>query len=1062
MGFARITGSLLCLLALAQTGLAVEPWLDVGKTHIYFRVDGEPAVVPDDVLIDIANSGSTAELAGDLTRALARRERFRDIVIEERPPEGGQEKTVLLVSAHASPLVRAVVIQGVDGDALPASRLRGFIEVREGRRLPDVEWIARDAQRLQAGIRERGFPAAVVNGRPVPVGPSKIDVEFLVRFGRPCLIADFVPLKERHSGFQGIQYGDLCDVGAVGTAIRDEETRLRNQGFINARLYVDPKTALQTSEDGTRASLRYWFERGGRWELQVLTDPGENHLETDFASATGFVLGDLAFLSREELRTRILGYLRRQGYVDARVSQASVRRAAGGVTQLVYQVSPGPQILIDYEATVFRGDLPGTREDALDELGLRPSLLSLSARVPYVEEDLPAMRSTLRDMFDAQGYLNAQVADPEVFRQPGLGTVRLEFATARGPRFVIRSVAMAGLPKDMEQSVVAERDLLKAGSPVSPAEIDNFVAQVRNQLAARGYRRPEIERPATTCTPPEVAAEGPAFLCTPEGAGIVQVDLRLRVKPGPLFRVGDISVDSVPFDKGERVLAESELTRGEPLVVERTSDARERILRHGLFGNVVLLGADSIEVAPEEASRAEVRRDITVLATRPETWNLTLNPSYNTTKGYVFNGEFRRNNLTHDGLQLFLQGTVAQEHHQRSTAESSGQRPGYSVSANLREPFTRFGNWVSPFDFNFITLSYAFDVRDEQRDVVQAQSDITWRPRWYGLDFLHKLELSYMYSGYRYRSEISEPKKIIDHSNDIDVVELQWTSRIDTRDSPVWPRNGILLSLQAGHSGPELGSESAYERYAGELGLFAGLTRKWSAAFSVGGRRITSVRSPGSRRETLSSLLVRGFSTSDEVLGPLLWEREGETNTLHQIPATSLFFGRSEFRLRDPLSNWGWVFFFDTATAYIRDSEARRLSEELGIPAEDADDPRRCSPYQRCILGNDPVTLRLQQAGFLKSYWDSSYKSAGFGLRYLIGDMFALTLDWGIPIADPAGQGEGCLSYADVVGKPSPAELPACINRRPSWLRDWNSAGNIRHNAFEMLKHTYISIEGRL
>jgi outer membrane protein assembly factor BamA len=533
--------------------------------------------------------------------------------------------------------------------------------------------------------------------------------------------------------------------------------------------------------------------------------------------------------------------------------------------------------------------------------------------------------------------------------------------------------------------------------------------------------------------------------------------------------VGKVTARDVPFGKESAVLDAAGIRSGDLLSTKLLADARARILRHGLFGSVVFEGADVLSITEEERNSDTATRDVNIVVFKQRNWNLTLNPSWNSDRGYGFSTDFQRNNLTENGVQFLFNTMIAQEPYQNtaSNGPSFGQVPGFSLSAGLREALFRVGPVQTPFDFNFITLGQEVDVRDERRTTTHLQSDLTWRPFWFGKEFTHRLELSYGFSGYPLGG-VSKPVKVIDNSNNVGVIEVTVNSAIDTRNNPVWPRKGYTLALGLTHADSQLGSDVDYDKYSVDGSVFFPLTRSWTQAFFVGGKQVTAVKAPGNKREKISAAQVRGFPAIDSQLGPLLWYLEKDTSgvcvaKLAQAAATHLVHSRAEMRYRSSNSSWGVSFFYDAANAFFSEGEMDSLNSQLSNVASGAD--FTCPQNAARVIGNDVIRLDAKGAGVFSDVVRSSYQSAGVGFRLFLADMFALHLDWGIPTYDPNGNTKECSSYAEPYAARGTATsapvAPTCISRKPQYVREWNSVPNGLRNALDFLARTQISIEGK-
>ncbi len=1048
--------------------LAESPKFIIGDTWIHFRVDDTDKELPSEVILQLARSAtgaSTETLSSELVHALGSTQRYRDIIIER--VQGKENKIHILASARTAWTIESIQFKNPRNSPENSSQLQTMIESRTDQPVLGLQSIDIDSLRIENSLKRQGFLKAKVRYFVKEKSKGKLDITFIIDRGNPCLIADFLPLAEPLRIFRYISSGDRCNRDSIANQIREEESRLRNQGFINARLQFNPETDLIPTTDRERATLRYKYLAGEKWSLQIVDRANGSSVEEDFMRKTGFVLGDLAFSNANDIQAQVEIYFREQGYADVVVNPSEINNPAANEKRLRFEVDKGPSLFVEHNSTEFVGDLAIPTKEAIETLGIVPGFFDLGSGVPYIESELESKGKVLQDYLANKGYLDAKVGTLQSTRTVGSDKLRLRVPVKSGKRYVIKKVILEGKPVGLDTSGLLE-EFLPEGQSLQASQLARFESVLQNELQMNGWRTGKVQMPLSKCTGDDKDSRA-LLLCTPNDDSTIAAEIIVKIDAGPVFRIGKISAGDIPFEKAEAVLDAAGLMSGDILSSRQLANARDRILKHGLFGSVTFQGADTLAISDVERKDAAIFRDIVITATRPRNWNLTLNPSWSSDRGYGFQTDFRRNNISSDGLQFFVQSTITQEPYQNTSSNgiAAGQVPGVSVSTGLREAFFRAGPWVTPFDFNYVTIGEEIDVRAERRETTRIQSDIAWRPYWFGMEFTHKLETSYSLSAYPLGG-VSQPVKIIDRSNNVGALEVSASTALDTRNNPIWPRKGWILSLGVSHSNTKLGSDVDYDKFSGDYSQYFALSRNLTQSFSILGRHITSVDSPGARREKISSLQVRGFPAIDTSLGPLLWYLETDnrgncTAKLTQAAATNLFSGRTETRWRSAHSNWATVLFYDAASSYFSRGQVDTLNTRLRNSSNDTNSA--CPQSAARVIGNDAVDLDLLQGGFFGDFARTSYQSAGLGLRFFLADMFALHVDWGFPTHDPSDGNPSCKPFSSPYGEarapgvaPTP---PSCISRRPSYFQEWNSTRNVLQNSFNFLLRTQISIEGK-
>lgn len=244
-----------------------------------------------------------------------------------------------------------------------------------------------------------------------------------------------------------------------------------------------------------------------------------------------------------------------------------------------------------------------------------------------------------------------------------------------------------------------------------------------------------------------------------------------------------------------------------------------------------------------------------------------------------------------------------------------------------------------------------------------------------------------------------------------------------------------------------LDSDVAYDRYMLASHFYIPLLARWNHVLSGGfvaisdvtNDRKETVTAPESRRSALTGrALVRGFPEYGRSLGPLIWlnlepapgeSRDNCPNAIRSIGATNLIYAKYELRYRtQALSNMlGLAWFLDSGAAFFTEQELKTISGRI-----DEETSQNSASSDGCVLAAARIyqgrEVRLDSpATVLESYWQSAYVSSGMGLRFIIPNFAAISLDWGLPLRDPATlASQECLFIDDAEAS---EVAPSCLKR---------------------------------
>ncbi len=203
----------------------------------------------------------------------------------------------------------------------------------------------------------------------------------------------------------------------------------------------------------------------------------------------------------------------------------------------------------------------------------------------YLKRWLDRDVEELMRVYRTIGYLDANVANRDVKRNRDERTVAIRLEIDEGPRTVVGSLRFEGLP-DGPPAPLLEKLSLVEGAPYNPALIGRDQYRIFSFLAEEGYPAATVDYSDTTVN---------------NRASII-----FQVVPGPLARIGAITVTGNEQTRKEFVLRELRFHTGELFNRRTLMESRDRLFQTGLYMSVVIVPES---ITPEERVpiRIEVR-----------------------------------------------------------------------------------------------------------------------------------------------------------------------------------------------------------------------------------------------------------------------------------------------------------------------------------------------------------------------------------------------------------------------------------------------------------------------
>jgi outer membrane protein insertion porin family len=213
-------------------------------------------------------------------------------------------------------------------------------------------------------------------------------------------------------------------------------------------------------------------------------------------------------------------------------------RKGGGVEAYEYRLNLHPIVVRSIS-------FPGVVRDELPALN--------SAAKPLLGEDY--LRTHLRaqeelnflPVYRARGYLKAQFADPEpkVVEDGAQTLVDVGFPVMPGQQYQFTDLEIVGntaLPAEK----LRERIHLRKGEPADAVQLTSDFDEIHKLYGTKGYIFARVDPVATI---DDLKAT---------------VSYLLKVTEGDLYRMGDLTMDGIPRENADRILAQWQMKKGDP------------------------------------------------------------------------------------------------------------------------------------------------------------------------------------------------------------------------------------------------------------------------------------------------------------------------------------------------------------------------------------------------------------------------------------------------------------------------------------------------------------------
>lgn len=531
----------------------------------------------------------------------------------------------------------------------------------------------------------------------------------------------------------------------------------------------------------------------------------------------------------------------------------------GRVTFIVDIVEAGAVPVV---AVSFVGNAVLSERELLTELvagGFQPR--QVQAPAAAVAEEIAAVTEALKTIYIEAGFPDTTVTSSIDPTDTG---VAIEYRIVEGDDTKLKGIAIVGVPSEVTVPTLPE-------APFSIPRANRFIDQLLQSIADFGYRTP-------------------ALASSVDG---LSGEIQLEVTPGPLTRIGVITISGNTAIARETITRHITLNPGDRWDVTALDEAKRALLRLGLFSRVSIGPADGALDGPVE--------DLSVVVTEHPLQTLEVGGGANSEYGLHIFGEGLDRSLFRDGRTLSVrldtyyddtEARVSQGVASFRYADPHLLESEYSLTEDLR--FQRLDQTTQEFNLDRVSLTSSL-----------------YRS-WDGL-------ISHVF-GHTILSENLDdvsPGAVVGEFDE-GTVRLGYLSGLvtyDHRDSPIDPRSGFTLALDYKFASQVFGSEADFVSAGGRFSLIQPLPLdRFSLAFAT---RVDSAWTYGGTDEVPISQRfylggrnsIRGFRENS--LGP-----RGDDGAV--IGGDLLFANNVEARylVTDATSVH---LFLDAGTVFLRD-----------------------------------------------------------------------------------------------------------------------------------------------
>jgi outer membrane protein insertion porin family len=570
----------------------------------------------------------------DAVRALHGSARFsrveayiEPVVVTEGGPLPGEpqdnEQHVRLIFVLAN-VEKLVAVSFPDHEALAESVLHQTVNLQVNAEY-QPEQVAPAVEALLAAYSRIGYRHAKITPVRKAV-PGGVELEMRIAEGPATRIAGValegdvgIDPEQLTAAFK-LASGDVLNLQSLDEGLREVRERYKKAG----RLRADVQAARVEELPDNKARIVIPVEAGPEVRFRIRGNRAfdDGLLESRLVSDSDEILDAQA---EQEMSSRLRRFYVSAGFLRARVSEREMEAKDGGV-EIVFAVDEGPQVRVD--KIVFQGNA-GIAESQLRERlllmlhdnisrdpapGADPAEVArtgiagrpLKPPEPRVKVDPEAVfdpilyaraLKQMEDLYKSLGYLSARAGPPKLDTLDAKGSrLQITIPIREGVQTRVTRLVVEG-GGDVPAKEVDAAIILRVGEPFSYLKAEEGRAALTQIYTRRGHLYARVEDEETFADDSRDGAP----------SGESRIEVRYRIQPGPIVKVGYIEVVGQRRTVEGYVLDLVGLKPGDVLTPEVMDRGQQQLIGTGLFFSATLTPRNPEVVESEKTLQVTLR-----------------------------------------------------------------------------------------------------------------------------------------------------------------------------------------------------------------------------------------------------------------------------------------------------------------------------------------------------------------------------------------------------------------------------------------------------------------------
>lgn len=476
---------------------------------------------------------------------------FQDISVETAGTDVTNKTASLLVRVREKRRIYRIYVHG--NQYVSYSSLKRSTGLYRGQQFKE-DMIPGIRDKVLKFLHDQGFPHSTVGIVVEPVdGSNLVKLTVEVAEGEPDMIRKVRVTGEGDIGYATflleLREGSIFQREKILADLKKIREKLRKKGHFKAAV---PDWSYSNGVLAVR------MDSGPKYELQFQGNEAfsSGRLRDEFRFEE--LEGDFGNEVLEDAARRYMLFYRNHGYPFAQVAAMFER--------------PGDRVVLSFY--IYEGGEVAVREIKLEGVSLAPEkiddilgFLGYRQGAPYSEEQIERGIGKMISLYNAIGYLKAEVLEVARDFSTHPGGVMIRIVVSEGPKTIVRRVSPLGntlFPDNEILKLIA----LEPGAPYNEVDVADARYRLLDMYGSAGYgdARVEIERNFSQ--------------------DLTSVDLVFLIDEGNQLRYGKTIVSGNIRTKDELIYKEFGLKEGEPYDYREVLKGKQRLHKMGIFAEV--------------------------------------------------------------------------------------------------------------------------------------------------------------------------------------------------------------------------------------------------------------------------------------------------------------------------------------------------------------------------------------------------------------------------------------------------------------------------------------------